>query len=1095
MASSSSSSSNLKRYYHVFLSFRGTDVRDSFLSHLYAGLDQRGIHTFMDNEELRKGEQISPALMKAIEESRIAVIVFTKNYASSTWCLEELAKIMECKEQRDLEVFPLFYKVEPREVRTPRKSYEKAMDKHESKFRKGSGKVKRWKKALLDAVLIVDEAELIQRIVEELSIHLQRAPLHVAKYPVGVDSQVQEVISLLEKETGDDDVLMVGLWGPGGIGKTTIAKALYNYIEKYFQGTCFLGQVRETSNESNGLVSLQQKLLSQIFPRGNRTVYIVDGGIPLIRERLCCKKVLLVLDDVDKLDQPNALAGDGHWFGKGSRIIVTSRDKHVLTSHGINCVYEVETLDDDEARDLFGRHAFRSSKKVEIPGDLINRAMRYANGPPLALEVLGSFLCGREELAWESTLDKLSRSPDQTINRILKISFDGLDNNEREIFLDIACFFKGKSIEHVTEVLDSCDFATTIGIEVLIERSLIIKEHGTLQMHDLIQLMGKDVVNQECPDDPGKRSRLWIFEDVVEILREDTGTNAIKAIVLDFPKLEDITISADAFTNMKRLRMLILLEVHISSQGPVRLPNELRWLKWPNAPNLEFGSGPRKLVRLDLHRSRIKQLGGPLNNFRKLKSINFSECESLASVPDLSSVPNLESLNLDGCKSLVEVHQSVGYLDKLKFLSLMWCSNLRIFPNRLKTKSLQTFSLWGCSKLEEFPDILGKMEHLERLDLVGTAIRELPTSIENLVSVKMMFLCYCKNLARLPSSICKLHNLEILSLGGCSNLVTFPKNLEESTDPDGHLGFPNLKTLGLWGCNLSEVDFLESSSSFPKLKTLYLSKNKFTHLPTSIKKYHALDWLDVRKCQQLQEIPQLPSTMRILKANGCKSLQKLPDLSSLSSNRLEVDLSSCGELFRRGVKMADVSLLEGLPNMGRVDILLIGGEMPEWFLNREWVPISFMVPRNLEYKLLGLALCVVLGLEEGKEVNASCEIQMFVNSKRMFCQSHFFYSLESNHVWLTYFPRRMLFGVGELLRNDWSQVRVCLTPSKVILKKCGFRLICKQPEDDLRVVLQHHQPVEEKNWKIKERDSEEDNSIHTMVEESGSTSTKKRRLS
>ncbi|XP_030520541.2 TMV resistance protein N-like [Rhodamnia argentea] len=105
----------------------------------------------MDNEELRKGEQISPALMKAIEESRIAVIIFTENYASSPWCLEELAKIMECKEQRDLKVFPLFYKVEPREVRTPRKSYRKAMATHESKFGKGSEKVKRWKKALFDA--------------------------------------------------------------------------------------------------------------------------------------------------------------------------------------------------------------------------------------------------------------------------------------------------------------------------------------------------------------------------------------------------------------------------------------------------------------------------------------------------------------------------------------------------------------------------------------------------------------------------------------------------------------------------------------------------------------------------------------------------------------------------------------------------------------------------------------------------------------------------------------------------------------------------------------------------------------------------------
>ncbi|XP_048133490.1 disease resistance protein Roq1-like [Rhodamnia argentea] len=149
--SMAASSSNLKRNYHVFLSFRGTDVRNCFVGHLYAGLDHTGIHTFVDSEELRKGEQISPALMKAIEGSRAAIIVFSENYASSPWCLEELARIMECQEQRDLKVFPVFYKVEPREVRTPRGSYREAMAEYELKFGKGSDIVKRWKKALSNA--------------------------------------------------------------------------------------------------------------------------------------------------------------------------------------------------------------------------------------------------------------------------------------------------------------------------------------------------------------------------------------------------------------------------------------------------------------------------------------------------------------------------------------------------------------------------------------------------------------------------------------------------------------------------------------------------------------------------------------------------------------------------------------------------------------------------------------------------------------------------------------------------------------------------------------------------------------------------------
>ncbi|KAK3431489.1 hypothetical protein EUGRSUZ_E03080 [Eucalyptus grandis] len=707
-------SSNMKRnYYHVFLSFRGTDVRHGFLSHLYASLDQRGIYTFVDREELRKGEEISPTLMRAIEQSRVAIIIFSEDYASSPWCLEELLKIMECKEQNGLIVFPVFYKVEPREVRRGRESYKRAMDSHESKFGKDSEKVKRWKRALLDAGNLSgwdfndreerDEAELIQLIVKELSICLRPRSLSVANYPVGIESRVQKLISL--SESAGSDVLIIGLWGPGGIGKTTIAKALYNAIQTQFRGSSFLAQVREKSNQSSGRVALQKQLLSEILPHEDIMVYNVDAGINLIKERLCRKKVLLVLDDVDDMDQLNALAGKGDWFGKQSRIIVTSRDRHLLTSHDKNYVYEVKTLEDDEAQDLFGQHAFINSNKVEIRRDLIDGALHYAGGLPLALEVLGSFLRGRKEPEWESTLHKLSKIPESKIDRVLKISFDGLDENEREIFLDIACFFKGKSIKDIQEVLDSCDFDTTIGIEILIERSLIKKKGPYLQMHDLVQLMGRNIVKQECRNDPGKRSRLWLLEDVEDIFNYNTGTDVVKAMVLCLAPSEAIIISPDAFTNMKRLRILILHGGRISSQAQVRLPNELRWLEWSNAPNLEFGSGPNKLVRLDVQESHIKQLMGNFQNFRKLKSINLYKCKSLVSIPDLSSAPNMKKLILNECESLVEL----------------------------------------C-------------------------------------------LAFCEDLVRLPPAIYKLKNLHLLNLDGCSNLITFPKNMEDSIDSDGLLG-------------------------------------------------------------------------------------------------------------------------------------------------------------------------------------------------------------------------------------------------------------------------------------------------------------------
>ncbi|KAL3740091.1 hypothetical protein ACJRO7_021380 [Eucalyptus globulus] len=1046
-------SSNMEMSYHVFLSFRGTDVRQGFLSHLYAALDQKGICTFMDSKELRKGEEISPTLVRLIKESPIAIIVFSENYASSPWCLEELLRIMECKERNDLIVFPVFYKVEPREVRKGGESYGKAMAEHESKFGKDLEKVKRWKRALLDAGNLSrwdfndrDEAELIQFIVKELSIRLRPRSLFVTTYPVGIESRVQKLISL--SESVGSDVLMIGLWGSGGIGKTTIAKALYNAIGWQFQGCSFLAEVREISNQSNGRVALQKQLLSEILPHIELTVYNVDGGISWIRQRLCCKKVLLVLDDVDKMNQLDALGGTGDWFGKGSRIIVTSRDKHLLTSHEKNYVYEVKTLKDDEARYLFGQHAFIDSNKVEIRRDLIDGALHYANSLPLALEVLGSFLRGRKEPAWESTLHKLSKIPEPTINRVLKISFDGLDDNEREIFLDIACFFKGKNIKYIKEVLDSCDFDTIIGIEILIERSLIKNQHGTLQMHDLIQSMGQNIVNEACHDDPRKRSRLWLLEDVEDIcFYHNTGTDAVKAIVLDWPLPKAIIISPDAFTNMKKLRMLILLGGRISSQAQVRLPNELRWLKWPNAPNLEFGSGLNKLVRLDVPKSHIRQLGGNFQKFIMLKSINFSECKSLVSICDLSSAPNMEKLILNGCESLVEVHPSVGNLVNLEVLSLESCSNLSNFPNTLRTKSLQTLDLSGCSKFEKFPDIDGKMEHLKRLDLDRMAIKELPASIENLVSVERITLAFCKNLVRLSWHIYKLKNLKSLNLSDCLNLITFPKNMEDSTDPN--VGFQKLRFLKLSRCNLSEVDFLESFSSFLILERLYLLDNKFTHLPACIHKYHSLHELSVDRCKLLQEIPQLPPNI-VLSARCCKSLQKFSDLGGRPYLALSVHLTSCCELFRRGVTMADVadlSLLEDLPKVDHLNINLPGREMPKWILPCEEDSISFMIPQELYDKFKGVALYVVLGPEEGKVVNASCSVGTYVNGQLVGQLGQIFYSMESDHAWFIYYPHPFV------LRNDWSHYQVCLKAKKASIKKCGFRPICKQKEDVLRMVI------------------------------------------
>jgi hypothetical protein len=146
-SSSSSSSVTCQQAYDVFLSFRGQDTRNNFTSHLFAALDHKGIYTYIDNA-LESGESISPALLKAIKRSRISIIVLSQNYASSSWCLDELATIIECKERKGQIVLPVFYKIDPSEVRYQNKSFEEAFAKHEERFKDDQMKVQRWKKAL-----------------------------------------------------------------------------------------------------------------------------------------------------------------------------------------------------------------------------------------------------------------------------------------------------------------------------------------------------------------------------------------------------------------------------------------------------------------------------------------------------------------------------------------------------------------------------------------------------------------------------------------------------------------------------------------------------------------------------------------------------------------------------------------------------------------------------------------------------------------------------------------------------------------------------------------------------------------------------------
>jgi hypothetical protein len=362
------------------------------------------------------------------------------------------------------------------------------------------------------------EAKVIEEIVGKIFGKLTSTYSIVDKDLVGINSRMEELVNLLGM--GLNDVRFIGIWGMGGIGKTTLARVVYERFRDDFDGSSFLANVREESGK-HGLVSLQKRLLFDVLFWS--TDFLSDQWQlrMIIQERLCHKRVLVILDDVDQPDQLEALAGEQSWFGQGSRIIITTRDQHQLIRHQMAEVqiYKHRGLNNDESLKLFSRKAFKKDHPPEGYEELSQKFIYYAQGLPLALKVLGSFLIGRTLDLWESALRRFKENPPRNILDVLQTSFDDLEEREKNIFLDIACFLESV---HVTNILQTLYDRPEIDIDVLLKKSLITISSGCFQMHDLLQELGKEIVRRESPTEPGGRSRLWFYKDIVHVLKNNT---------------------------------------------------------------------------------------------------------------------------------------------------------------------------------------------------------------------------------------------------------------------------------------------------------------------------------------------------------------------------------------------------------------------------------------------------------------------------------------------------------------------------------------------------------------------------------------------
>ncbi|RHN50203.1 putative winged helix-turn-helix DNA-binding domain, leucine-rich repeat domain, L [Medicago truncatula] len=422
-----------------------------------------------------------------------------------------------------------------------------------------------------------------------------------------------DMIQLLDKDIEQsNDVILLGMWGMGGVGKTTIAKAIYNKIGRDFEGRSFLANIREVWERNFGQVELQEQLLFDINKEMTTKIQNIESGKNILKDRLWHKRVLIVLDDVNTLEQMNALCGSSKWFGSGSRIIITTRDKHILSRNRVSQVFKMKHLDENESIELFSWHAFKNATPTKDFAEISRDVVEYSGGLPLALEVLGSYLLDRSVIEWQCVLEKLRRIPNNQVQKKLKISYDALNEDiEKEIFLNIACFFIDMDTNDVTHILNGCGLFAEIGISILIERSLVtVDAKDRLGMHDLLRDMGREIIREESPEVFEERCRLWFHEDVLDVLSKQTGTKSIKGLALKLPRANAKCLSTKAFKEMTtRLRLLQLDGVKLDGDFEI-LSRNLRWLCWNGFPLTHIPTDfyRESLVSIELENSNVKRV-------------------------------------------------------------------------------------------------------------------------------------------------------------------------------------------------------------------------------------------------------------------------------------------------------------------------------------------------------------------------------------------------------------------------------------------------------------------------------------------------------
>ncbi|KAJ6928766.1 disease resistance-like protein DSC1 [Populus alba x Populus x berolinensis] len=750
MASTSSPTTPYLKH-DVFLSFRGTDTRNSFTSHLYHALQRNQIDAYID-DRLDGGEKIEPAILERIEESNISVVIFSENYAYSTFCLRELSKILECMETKQQMVLPVFHQLDPCQVQKLTGSYGDALCKHEKDC--GSKEVESWRNALKEIAnlkgwnsnVIKDEAALIEEIVSDIQNKLLRAP----------SPPIDSLLSL-----GSTGVLNVGIWGMGGIGKSTMAEAVYHRNCSKFEGHCFFQNVREES-QKHGIDHVRQEILGEVLEKKDMTIR-TKVLPPAIKRMLQRKKVLIVLDDVN---DPQVL-------------------KYLLGEDGKKIVLQ-EHVDPRERSRLW-------------KADDVNRVLT-TQGTRKVESIFLNLLAITKEMILSPT------------------AFEGMSNLRLLKFYNPP-FFGYPSKEQIMK-RRRVRIHLPQGLHFLSNELRILHWYNYPLKSLPANFCPEKLVefHMHC----SQFEQLWKdwneFQPLENLkvmnLRSSSKLSLSDSDLTKFPNLEVLNLGQslaslpDSIGELKSLEDLYLY----SCSKLVSLPNSFRELKSLAKLNLircsELASLPDNIGELKSlnclsNFSKLTSLPYSIGKLKCLVKLNLSYFSKLASLPDcFGELKSLVLLHISFCPKLESRPNSIGQLKCLAELNLSGCSELADLPNSIYyLESLKWLKLERCYMLKKSPVLNPRCSEVEEiafggclqyLNLGASGVSEIPGSIGSLVSLRDLRLS-CNDFERIPANIKQLPMLIKLDLHGCErlqHLPELPSSLQNACTPimeDAHL--------------------------------------------------------------------------------------------------------------------------------------------------------------------------------------------------------------------------------------------------------------------------------------------------------------------